>query len=339
MKKLIFSGILLLMVAVTLMKVRAQQPPAQSHKHLMMVVEKGLPGATIFDADTDQPICNANVGILSPHEAAFSLDGRTAYVPVYGSTNVGVAGTDEHVIDFFRTSDCQRIASMDTGDYKRPHGIWVGPSGTIYVTSEITQSILVIDPVKRQIIATIPTGSSYTHMFAMTNDEKTALTSNVMSKTVSLLDVQNRKLIKTIPTQTNNQRMTISPDQKWFVTSLGQEGKVAFYNTSDGELAFTVDIPDGSPFVGKFSADGLYYEMGSGRRPGAGAPSAAPAASAAGASPLPPDQNRHLRVPELRLLALVALHQVCVFGKSIRQPIRFWRRQPRRFWEALARWQ
>ena len=63
MKKLIFSGILLLMVAVTLMKVRAQQPPAQSHKHLMMVVEKGLPGATIFDADTDQPICNANVGI------------------------------------------------------------------------------------------------------------------------------------------------------------------------------------------------------------------------------------------------------------------------------------
>ena len=199
-----------------------------------------------------------------------------------------MAGTDEHVIDFFRTSDCQRIASMDTGDYKRPHGIWVGPSGTIYVTSEITQSILVIDPVKRQIIATIPTGSSYTHMFAMTNDEKTALTSNVMSKTVSLLDVQNRKLIKTIPTQTNNQRMTISPDQKWFVTSLGQEGKVAFYNTSDGELAFTVDIPDGSPFVGKFSADGLYYEMGSGRRPGAGAPSAAPAASAAGASPLPP---------------------------------------------------
>jgi len=292
MRKMIFSAIFVLLVATTLVKVRAQQSPAQSHKHLMMVVEKGLPGATMFDADTGQAICNANVGIMSPHEAAFSLDGKTAYVPVYGSTNVGVPGTDEHVIDFFRTSDCQQIGSLDTGDYKRPHGIWVGRSGTIYVTSEIAQSILLIDPVKRQIIASVPTGSPYTHMFAMTNDEQRAFTSNVMSKTLSLLDIPNRKLIKTVPTQTNNQRMTISPDQKWFVTSLGQEGKVAFYHVADGELDFTVDISDGLPFSGKFSADGLYYEMGSSRRPGAGVgtaparPSTSPASVAAAAPSL-----------------------------------------------------
>lgn len=280
MKKVIVFAVLAFSVAGVLIAVRAQQSAIPPHKHLMMVVEKGLPGATIFDADTDQPICNANVGIMSPHEGAFSLDGKTAYIPVYGSTNVGVPGTDEHVIDFFRTSDCQQIGSLDTGDYKRPHGIWVGRSGTIYVTSEIAQSILVIDPVKRQITATIPTGSPYTHMFAMTNDEQRAFTSNVMSKTLSLLDVPNRKLIKTIPTQTNNQRMTISPDQKWFVTSLGQEGKVAFYHASDGELDFTVDISDGSPFSGKFSSEGLYYEMGSSRRSGTGAaPAGTPAAA------------------------------------------------------------
>src|ERR1700722_8874150 len=80
-------------------------PPAFEHEHLLMVVSKGMPGITIYDADSGQAICRAKVGI-SPHEAAFSLDGQYAYVPVYGSTAVGLAGTDEHVLHFFRTSDC-----------------------------------------------------------------------------------------------------------------------------------------------------------------------------------------------------------------------------------------
>jgi streptogramin lyase len=254
-------GILALTTVGLFVEVRAQQPSPTQHKHLMIVVEKGLPGATIYDADTNDPICDANVGIMSPHEAAFSLDGRTAYIPVYGSTNEGVPGTNGHAIDFFRTWDCQKIASLDTGKYERPHGMWVGSSGTLYVTSEIAQSLLLIDPRQQKIIATIPTGSEWTHMIAVTSDEKQAFASNVRSKTISVLDIPDRKLVKTIPTTSNNHRMTISRDQKWFVTSL-EEGKVMFYRISDDQLDFSVSV-DGWTFVGKFAADGLYYEMGS----------------------------------------------------------------------------
>lgn len=228
----------------------------------MIVVEKTFPGATLYNADTDEPICDMNVGIMSPHEAAFSLDGRTAYIPIYGSTNEGVPGTNEHTIDFFRTSDCRKITSLDTGKYLRPHGMWVGRSGTLYVTSEITRSILLVDPREPKIIATIPTGSPWTHMLAVTADEKQAFTSNVRSKTISILDIPDRKILKTISTTSDNHRMTISPDGKWFVTSV-VEGKVLFYRTSDDQLDFSVDV-DGWAFVGKFGADGLYYEMGSG---------------------------------------------------------------------------
>ena len=228
----------------------------------MIVVEKALPGATLYDADTDQPICDMNVGIMSPHEAAFSLDGRTVYIPIYGSTNEGVPGTDEHTIDFFRTSDCRKIASLDTGKYLRPHGMWVGHSGTLYVTSEISQSILLIDPRQPKIIAAIPTGSPWTHMLAVTSDEKWAFTSNVRSKTISVLDIPNRKIVKTITTSSDNHRMIVSPDGKWFITSL-VEGKVLFYRVSDDSLDFSVPV-DGWAFVGKFGADNLYYEMGSG---------------------------------------------------------------------------
>jgi YVTN family beta-propeller protein len=138
----------------------------------------------------------------------------------------------------------------------------VGKSGQLYVTAEIAASVLIIDPNARRIIGTIPTGSHTTHMIALTKDEKTIYTSNVQSKTVSVLDVQNRKLAQTIPTEGENQRMTISPDERWFVTSLGPAKKIAFYRTSDNQLDFTVPV-DGAPFVAKFSADGKYlYDAG-----------------------------------------------------------------------------
>src|SRR5262245_21598789 len=84
---------------------QAAQP---QHKHLMAVVSKGLPGITLYNADTDQEICKATMG-LAPHEAAFSRDGKTLYVPVYSPANVGQPGPDEDMLHFIRTSDCQIV--------------------------------------------------------------------------------------------------------------------------------------------------------------------------------------------------------------------------------------
>ncbi|MGH9574486.1 MAG: YncE family protein [Candidatus Acidiferrales bacterium] len=259
--------LLLISIAITIGAATspALPPPfaqAIQHPHLMIVVEKGLPGATLYDADTDQPICDAKSGAMSPHEAAFSPNGRIVYLPIYGSTNIGVPGTNEHAIEFFSTSDCKKVGSLETGEYLRPHGAWAGGSGTLYVTSELAQSILLIDPRQRKIVAAIPTGSRWTHMLAVTSDEKRAFASNTRSKTISVLDIPDRKILKTIATTSANHRLAISPDGKWFVTSL-EEGKVLFYRASDDSLDFSVPV-DGWAFVGKFAADGLYYEMGSG---------------------------------------------------------------------------
>lgn len=256
-----FLAVLLASAGCTALLLSMPMPADAQHSHLMMVVSKRLPGVTIYDADTEQPICHATMGI-SPHESAFSLDGHYAYVPVYGNSGVGAPGTDEHVLHFIRTSDCKEIGTLDTGQYKRPHGIAVGQSGTIYLTAEIAASVLLIDPHERRILAAIPTGSHTTHMLAVTRDEKKIYTSNVQSKTVSVLDIPGRKLAATIQTGAENQRMTLSPDERWFVTSLGPDRKIAFYRTSDNQLDFTVAV-DGAPFVARFSADGKYlYDAG-----------------------------------------------------------------------------
>ena len=237
----------------------------KQRQHLMAVVSKGLPGIVLFDADTDEEICRTTMK-PAPHEAAFSRDGRTLYVPVYSPANIGQPGPDEHEIHFLRTSDCSIEATLDTGDYKRPHFPEEGPSGMLYVTAELKESILVVDPKGKKIVGTIPTGSTSTHFFAMTSDEKKIFTSNVGAATVSVLDVAGRKLITSVSTGSGNQRMTVSPDDKWFVTSVGQARKMSFFRTSDHQLEFDIEL-DGSPFVARFSPDGKsIYNMGNAPR-------------------------------------------------------------------------
>ena len=228
-----------------------------SAERLMLVVSKRLPGVTIYNADTHKPLGSATMEV-SPHEAAFSADGQYAYVPIYGNSGVGKPGTDGHILHFVRASDCKVIGSLDTGQYKRPHSIVVGQqSGLLYITAEIAESVIIVDPKQRQIIGVIPTGSNTSHMIAVTKDESKAYVSNVRAKTISVLDLQNRKLMDTIQTDGENQRMTLSRDERWFVTNLGPAKKIAFYRTLDHELDFTVPV-EGTPFVSKFSADGKF---------------------------------------------------------------------------------
>jgi YVTN family beta-propeller protein len=240
---------------------------------LWLVVAKQQPGITIYDAATDEVVCKATTG-LSPHEAAFSRDGKTVYVPVYGSSNIGQPGTDEHAIHIVDSLTCREVGVIDTGEHTRPHAIAVGKSGLAYVTSENRQSIALVDPRARRVVAAIPTGSPHTHFLAVTADEQRVFTSNIMSRTISVLDVKSRTLAKTIDTGANNQRMAISPDQRWFASQIGPKQQVHFYRVADTTLDFAVPV-DGAPFVGMFTPDNRYYfVMGSEAIPPAGGPPA-----------------------------------------------------------------
>lgn len=230
---------------------------AAQQKRLMLVASRGLPGIAIYDADTDEVICRAKVED-SPHESAFSPDGKYAYVPVYGTASPNnPAGTEGRTVHFIRTSDCKEEGLLDTGEKTRPHGISVGRSGTLYVTAELAQSLLLINPQRRQIIAKIPTDSIYSRTIAVTPDEKKIYVSNVRSKSVSILDVPSRKLLQVVQTGSDVQRVILDPNKRWFVVNLELEHKVAFYRTADNQLDFSVSV-EGEPADGMFSADGKY---------------------------------------------------------------------------------
>jgi DNA-binding beta-propeller fold protein YncE len=236
---------------------------------LIAVVSRGLPGVTIYDAATDRQICQAKMDV-APHEAAFSPGGRMLYVPIYSSADIGQPGPDGHAINFMNTADCRIEYALDTGAVKRPHYAEIGPDGLLYVTAEQQPAILIVDPRRRAVAGQIPIGSRNSHFFAISRDGRKLFTSNIGDRTLSVIDLPGRKLLATVDAGASNQRMTVSPDGRWFVTSLWQSRKVAFYRTADHQLDFTVDI-DGAPFVARFSADGRYlYSMGNadaGRQP------------------------------------------------------------------------
>ncbi|MET0291914.1 MAG: cytochrome D1 domain-containing protein [Steroidobacteraceae bacterium] len=235
---------------------------AERPKTLLAVVSKGLPGISLFDAATDRLHCQVKMDV-APHEAAFSRDGRLLVVPVYSSANIGQPGPDGHTINFVRTADCSIEHALDTSPVKRPHYVELGQrSGLFYVTAERDKSILVVDAKRHAIVDSLPTGSDKTHFFALSRDERRIYTSNVSDNTLSVLDVQGREVLATVNVGTSNQRMTLSPDGKWFVTSLWQAGRIAVHRTSDNALDFEIPI-EGAPFVARFSPDGrTLYNMG-----------------------------------------------------------------------------
>ena len=82
-----------------------------------------------------------------------------------------------------------------------------------------------VDPAKRAIVGQLPTGSRNTHFFALSGDEQRIYTSNVGDRTLSVIDVPGRRLLATVDAGASSQRMTLSPDGRWFVTSLWQSAQ------------------------------------------------------------------------------------------------------------------
>ena len=72
-------------------------------------------------------------------------------------------------------------------------------SGLLYITTELAQSISIVDPKTLKIVGTVPTGQPESHMLALSHDGKRGYTANVGPGTVSVLDMQARKTLLSRP--------------------------------------------------------------------------------------------------------------------------------------------
>jgi YVTN family beta-propeller protein len=200
-------------------------------------------------------------GGITGHEVAASPDGRLAYVPIYGNSGVGKPGTNGHEMVVIDIAAGKVVGNVDFGHEVRPHLPVFGPkNGLLYVTTELDQSVTIVDPKTLKIVGSIPTGQPESHMLAISHDGRLGYTANVGPGTVSVLDMAARKTLKVIPISGSTQRISISTDDKWVFTADQKQPRIAVIDTSTDTVAKWVPL-DGLGYGSTPTPDGRWLLM------------------------------------------------------------------------------
>jgi DNA-binding beta-propeller fold protein YncE len=235
---LLFSiGLMLPVAAVN----SSPEPLAQG---FLLVVNKGEETLGIVSPETNQQLGTVAEGGTTGHEVAASSDGRTAYVPIYGNSGVGRPGTDGRNMVVIDIATRKVIGNVDFGHGVRPHcAVFESKKGLLYVTTEIDNSIAIIDPRTLKILGSIPTDQPESHMLAITRDGQRGYTANVGPGTVSVLDLKSRKAIAVIPVAPKIQRISLSLDDKLIFTADQTKPQLAVIDTATNKVKSWISLP------------------------------------------------------------------------------------------------
>ncbi len=231
---------------------------SQSSRGLILVCNKGDHTLGIIDLVAGKQIATVDEEGVTGHEVIASPDGKLAFVPIFGNSGVGRPGTDGSVIRVIDIGQRRIVDTIDFGRGVRPHCAMIGPkNGLLYVTTELENSVTVIDPRERRILYSIPTGQPESHMLAITSDGKRGYVSNVGPGTVSVLDLEQRQLKTVIELGTVGQRIAISRDDKWAFTADQRKPRLAVIDTRKNTVARWVELP-GIAYGTAATPDGRY---------------------------------------------------------------------------------
>lgn len=216
---------------------------AQSHGWLL-VDNKGDKTLGIIDPESCRQVAAVEEDGETGHEVAASPDGKRAFVPIYGNSGVGHPGTDGRLLRVIDLATRQIVGTVDFGKGVRPHCAVIGPKdGLLYITTELDNSITVIDPATLKIVATVPTGQTESHMLAISSDGRKGYTANVGPGSVSVLDLDAKKVITVIPISGNTQRISISVDDKWVFTADQTKPQLAVIDTASNKVKSWIALP------------------------------------------------------------------------------------------------
>lgn len=211
------------------------------HAHLL-VAQKGDASLGIVDPAAGKLVGSVPEGGFTGHEVTASPDGRFAYVPIYGDSGVGKPGTNGTKMVVIDIAAKKIVGDVDFGKGVRPHMPIFGKDGMLYVTTELNQTVSIIDPKTLKIIGSIPTGQPESHMLALSHDGKHGYTANVGPGTVSVLDIPGRKEVGIIKISSHTQRIAISPNDHWVFTADQAKPQLAVINTATNKVSAWVPL-------------------------------------------------------------------------------------------------
>ena len=218
--------------------------PSGPASGVLLVANKGDHTLGIIDPAAGKQVAVVTENGVTGHEVIASPDGKTAYVPIYGDSGVGKPGSDGSNMVAIDIASRKIVGNLDFGHGIRPHCAQFGPkNGLLYVSTELENSISIIDRKTLKVIGSVPTGQPESHMFVISHDGRRAYTANVGPGTVSVLDLDAKKTLKVIPISPHTQRISISMDDKRVFTADQSKPRLAVIQTATNKIEGWVDLP------------------------------------------------------------------------------------------------
>ena len=212
----------------------------------LLVVNQGDTTVSIVDPVSAKQLAVIAEGTptMHGHEIIASQDGRTAYLPIYGNVGVGNPGLDGNQMLVLDLPSRKIVGHIEFGHGVRPHQpVLDRARNLLYVTTELDQSVTIIDPQSRKIVGSIPTAQAESHMLVLSHDGKRGYTANVGPGTVSVLDLTARKTIAVIPVSQRTQRISISNDDRWVFTADQTKPQLAVIDSATNKVKSWVPLP------------------------------------------------------------------------------------------------
>ena len=219
-------------------------PAVDAATGFLLVANKGDQSLSLVDPVSKKQLTAIAEDGKTGHEVAASPDGRRAFVPIFGNSGVGKPGTDGSLIRVIDLEKRSVTGTIDFGHGVRPHCPVFGPNnGLLYVTTELENSVTIIDPSTLGILGTIPTGQPQSHMLAISRDGRRGYTANVGSGTVSVLDLEKRSLLSTISVSPMIQRISLSVDDRWAFTADQTALRLVVIATATNAIHTSIPLP------------------------------------------------------------------------------------------------
>lgn len=222
----------------------AAEQSAQAGQSLLLVANQGDRTLSIIDPISGEQLAAVPEDGVTGHEVAASQDGRTAFVPIYGNSGVGKPGTDGSDMAVIDLASRKVTGRVDFGHGVRPHAAHFSPKdGLLYVTTELDNSVTIVDPRTLKVVGSVPTGQPEAHMLAISSDGAHGYTANVGPGTVSVLDLVHRKTVAVVPVSAHTQRISITPDDRLVFTADQVKPQLAAIDTATNKIKSWVQLP------------------------------------------------------------------------------------------------
>ena len=213
---------------------------------VLLVVNQRDRNVSIIDPVTAHQIATVPEGetMGHGHEIAVSPDGRTAYLPIYSDVGLGQPGIDGHEMLVIDIATRKVTGHIEFGHPVRPHcPVYDRVSGLLYVTTELDNSVTIVDPHRLKVVGTILTGQPQSHMLAISHDGRHGYTSNASPSSISVLDLSSRKTEAIIPDTGQAQRVSISNDDSKVFVPDQTKPRLAIIDTSTNKIKTWVALP------------------------------------------------------------------------------------------------